>query len=170
MGGHQDGHLVSKKIFFEEWHIDTLIWVEANAFRCATAHILIRLDMPRSAPTPCRYPGCSAVLAVPGFCAPHQTAVHREYGRARRSFDSEVGFYQSSNWRQLRASFLRLHPLCRVCAERGTEVAARVVDHVVPLKAGGGRFDTNNLQPLCIPCHNRKTAIETARCRSAGNR
>jgi 5-methylcytosine-specific restriction enzyme A len=37
-----------------------------------------------------------------------------------------------------------------------------VVDHVVPLKDGGARFDRANLQPLCVSCHNRKTARETA--------
>ena len=66
--------------------------------------------MPRSAPTPCRYPGCMAVLAKPGYCDAHRALVHRDYGRARRSFDAEVGFYQSANWRRLRANFLRLHP------------------------------------------------------------
>jgi 5-methylcytosine-specific restriction protein A len=103
-----------------------------------------------------------AVLAKPGYCDAHRSDVHRDYGRARRSFDKEVGFYQSSNWRRLRANFLRLHPLCGVCATKGQTVAAKVVDHIVPIKDGGDRFDNSNLQPLCVSCHNRKTAIETA--------
>ncbi|WP_366146335.1 HNH endonuclease signature motif containing protein [Limnohabitans sp.] len=102
-----------------------------------------------------------AVLSTPGYCAAHRSLVHRDYGRARRSFDTEVGFYQSANWRRLRASFLRLHPLCRVCAARELTVAATVVDHVLPIKDGGARLDAANLQALCVPCHNRKTAAET---------
>lgn len=37
-------------------------------------------------------------------------------------------------------------------------MAATHVDHVVPLERGGARFDEGNLQPLCAPCHSRKTA------------
>ena len=108
-----------------------------------------------------------AVLANPGYCDSHRALVHRDYGRMRRSFDKEVGFYQSSNWRRLRANFLRLHPLCRACADRGQTVVAEVVDHVLPIKDGGARLDTANLQALCVSCHNRKTAAESWR-RTAG--
>jgi len=52
--------------------------------------------------------------------------------------------------------------VCGVCATRGRVVAAVVADHVVPLKDGGARFDAAGLQSLCISCHNRKTARETA--------
>ena len=109
-----------------------------------------------------------AVLAKPGYCDAHRALVHRDYGRARRSFDAEVGFYQSANWRRLRANFLRLHPLCRVCAGKEQTVAAKVVDHIVPIKDGGGRFDTANLQSLCVSCHNRKTAAESWRLTAGG--
>lgn len=119
--------------------------------------------MPRSAPTPCRYPGCAALVSTPGYCAVHLPLIHRDYGRARRSFDVELGFYQSQPWRALRAAFLREHPLCEACAAKGLVVAARVVDHVRAIKDGGARFDPHNLQALCVSCHNRKTAKETAR-------
>ncbi len=104
-----------------------------------------------------------AVLAKPGYCDSHRAVTHREYGRARRSFDTEVGFYQSKSWRLLRAGFLRMHPLCEVCAKLGKETPAVVADHIQPIKDGGGRFDPSNLQALCVSCHNRKTAQETAR-------
>ncbi len=118
--------------------------------------------MPRAAPTPCRYPGCATTLTVPGYCEVHRPLVHRDYGRARRGFDAEVGFYQSQQWRTVRAAFLREHPLCCACGAKGLLVAAKVVDHVVPIKDGGARFDAGNLQPLCVSCHNRKTATESA--------
>ena len=118
--------------------------------------------MPLSAPTPCRHPGCGAVLARPGYCDTHRKAVHRDYGRARRSFDAELGFYQSAQWRAVRAAFLRQQPLCCACEVRGRVVPAVVVDHVVPIKQGGARFDPENLQALCVSDHNAKSAKERA--------
>ena len=100
------------------------------------------------------------MLAVPGYCDTHRSSVHRDYGRARRGFDAEVGFYNSARWRAVRAAFLRAHPVCVVCAARCRVVAALVVDHVVPIKDGGARFDVKNLQSLCIADHNAKTARE----------
>jgi 5-methylcytosine-specific restriction protein A len=102
------------------------------------------------------------VVTVPGFCEAHRSLIHRDYGRARRGFDAEAGFYQSRQWRSVRAAFLREHPLCSACGAKGQLVAARVVDHVQPIKDGGARFDVSNLQSLCVSCHNRKTARESA--------
>ena len=123
--------------------------------------------MPLRAPTPCRQPGCGAVLTTPGYCDAHRVARHRDYGRARRGFDTELGFYQSAAWRAVRAAFLRAHPVCRLCAARGLLVAARVVDHDTPIKDGGAKYDESNLQCLCTSCHNAKTARETASRRPA---
>jgi 5-methylcytosine-specific restriction protein A len=109
------------------------------------------------------------VVAKPGYCALHMPLAHRDYGRARRGFDAEVGFYQSRQWRLVRAAFLRRNPLCFACGDLGALVVAVVVDHVTPIKDGGARFDAANLQALCISCHNRKTARERAG-RSAGGR
>ena len=122
-----------------------------------------RLPMPKRAPTPCRHPGCAALLLKPGFCPNHQSLVHRDYGRARRLFDPELRFYQSPTWRRLRKLVLSQDTLCRTCSIAGRIALATVVDHIVPVKAGGARFDIANLQGLCVACHNRKTAIETAR-------
>ena len=124
--------------------------------------------MPLSAPTPCRQPGCGAVLARPGYCDTHRSGVHRDYGRARRSFDAELGFYQSAQWRTVRAAFLRQHPLCCACEQRGRVVPAVVVDHVVPIKEGGARFDPRNLQSLCVSDHNAKSAKERAQRINSG--
>jgi 5-methylcytosine-specific restriction protein A len=48
-------------------------------------------------------------------------------------------------------------PLCAICAIKGLVVAARHVDHVIPLSKGGTN-DDSNLMPLCVPCHEAKTA------------
>ena len=66
-----------------------------------------------------------------------------------------------------RARYLRLHPLCVRCDQQGAVAAADVVDHRVPLWAGGADdFDTNG-QGLCTHDHDAKSACE-ARMRAAG--
>lgn len=117
--------------------------------------------MPVSAPTPCRQPRCAAVVSIPGFCNSHRAQQHRDYGRARARFDTELGFYSSQQWRTARAAFLKRNPLCVTCQSFDRLVVATVVDHVQPIKSGGARFNWTNLQPLCVPCHNRKTRIES---------
>lgn len=64
----------------------------------------------------------------------------------------------SSRWRKLRAAVLRDEPLCRTCGALATEV-----DHIVPVAEGGEELQRDNLQPLCHPCHARKTHLESQR-------
>lgn len=63
----------------------------------------------------------------------------------------------SAIWRAIRAGVLSREPLCRVCREQGRITAATEVDHIDGDSANGL---TINLQPLCTPCHSRKTAHE----------
>jgi len=35
-----------------------------------------------------------------------------------------------------------------------------MVDHIIPVKAGGDPFDSGNLQSMCQSCHNTKTGQE----------
>jgi 5-methylcytosine-specific restriction protein A len=60
-------------------------------------------------------------------------------------------------WRKLRASVLSAEPLCRECSKRGIVRAANHVDHE---NGDPSNNDPSNLQPLCAPCHSRKTAAE----------
>ena len=64
-----------------------------------------------------------------------------------------------------RKKFLADNPLCRPCATNGFTVGAEEIDHIVPvLESGGPEFlDASNWQPICRPCHARKTATETRR-------
>ena len=56
---------------------------------------------------------------------------------------------------------LQKEPLCRYCEAKGKIVEATVVDHIVPIRVRPDlRLVVKNLQPLCAPCHNRKTASE----------
>lgn len=52
------------------------------------------------------------------------------------------------------------YPLCAVHDALGLVVEASVVDHIIPIAAGGAKLSPRNLQSLCAQCHNRKSAIE----------
>lgn len=55
-----------------------------------------------------------------------------------------------------REKLLDANPYCRMCLDKGLEVLAQEVDHVIPLHAGGPDIDSNT-QNLCIPCHAAKS-------------
>jgi 5-methylcytosine-specific restriction enzyme A len=65
--------------------------------------------------------------------------------------------YQTTRWQRIRKYQLSIEPLCRVCSRPGREV-----DHIVPISAGGDKWDNGNLQTLCTRCHSQKTGIEQA--------
>ena len=65
----------------------------------------------------------------------------------------------TTRWRRIREAVLNADPLCAECRRQGRTVAAREVDHVVPVERGGTDA-RENLQGLCRPCHYAKTARE----------
>jgi 5-methylcytosine-specific restriction protein A len=78
---------------------------------------------------------------------------------AQRGSSTERGY--GSRWQSVRAGYLRSHPLCRRCEEAGQLVPATVVDHIVAHKGDRSLFwNSDNWQPLCKSCHDRKTATE----------
>lgn len=66
---------------------------------------------------------------------------------------------------RLRAHVLSEEPLCRICLQFDLVAEASEVDHIVPLVEGGSD-DRSNLQGVCRPCHQAKTAREARRGRS----
>lgn len=59
-------------------------------------------------------------------------------------------------WDQLRAKQLKKDPFCAYCLEFNVYKAANVVDHKIPHKGDMNLFkDPENLQSLCVTCHNR---------------
>lgn len=57
----------------------------------------------------------------------------------------------------IRTARLQREPLCRDCKAKGIYTEAVTPDHIVPLALGGTDTD-DNIQCLCGPCHDRKTA------------
>jgi len=133
--------------------------------------------MPRSAPTPCRYPGCPELVdekVARGFCVGHmrEARAFRGMRNRRRNFSDEDrkrdNWYSSKAWRSLRRSHISRSPLCVDCISRGILRTADVVDHIIERKDDDRRrLDSSNLQSLCHKCHNTKTVEEKRRRREA---
>ena len=63
-------------------------------------------------------------------------------------------------WVKLRLTILNRDAyLCQHCLADGRPTTATDVDHIKP-KAKGGTDDDDNLQSLCRPCHDAKTAAD----------
>lgn len=104
--------------------------------------------MPRTPKRPCRHPGCPNLSNEP-FCEQHRKQYARETA-AQRGYDGR--------WRKARALFLKGHPLCAECLLENHLTPATIVDHIVPHRGDKRLFwDQANFQPLCKPCHDRKT-------------
>ena len=114
--------------------------------------------MPTAARKPCTWPGCPALVSGGSRCERHRGEARRQADAARAS-SSERGY--SAAWQKARRAFLSKHPLCAEHERRGELRPATVVDHVVPHRGDKTLFWTRtNWQPLCKPCHDRKTATE----------
>lgn len=69
-------------------------------------------------------------------------------------------FYRSPVWRALVRDIRRERgAFCEICGSRRGLVA----DHKHEIKDGGARLDPNNIELLCAPHHNSKTAAARAR-------
>lgn len=64
-------------------------------------------------------------------------------------------FYQSPEWEATKRAKRAQGPaFCRVCGS----TKRLILDHIVERKDGGADFDLSNLEWLCTPHHNAKTA------------
>lgn len=67
--------------------------------------------------------------------------------------------YNTAQWKRLRLAHLSRFPLCMDCRERSMIVVATVVDHIIPISAGGPAYPGHDgLRSCCPSCHSRKTA------------
>ena len=93
---------------------------------------------------------------IPKKGTPKPWMAKRQTFAGNKGEDSD--FYNSRDWRKLRAYILSGEPLCRECSQ-----VATVVDHIEPIRLGGSKWSHENLQPLCTSCHNKKSRSERGR-------
>ena len=117
--------------------------------------------------TPCRYPGCRALLDKSGYCDEHKASApkrHSVYDRHVRSKDPALAMAarirSSERWRKVRRSQLSGHPLCQdpfgEHKRRNTTETATQVHHVIGLiDRPELAFHASNLMSVCTACHAR---------------
>lgn len=107
---------------------------------------------------PCSRPLCPAlVFDRDSRCLAHRRERWREYEQRRPDRSEMAAFYASARWRKARAEALAAcGGVCVECRRR----PASPVDHRIPVRDGGDPYDLSNLAPLCVSCHNAKTARE----------
>lgn len=88
-------------------------------------------------------------MRYPIFNRPAEQPPSLQVERPKRR-DAEL----NSKWGKFAASYLRKNPFCAECARHGRDIPARVIDHIVPRKAGGSLWSASNLQSMCDLCHN----------------
>lgn len=107
--------------------------------------------MPRKAKHPCHHPGCPK-LTEGRFCEEHQKEENKRYERYGR--DSATRKRYGRAWKRIRDSYVKTHPFCELCFEKGVLVPVEEVHHKLPLSEGG-THDRSNLISLCKSCHAR---------------
>jgi len=113
--------------------------------------------MPIAPPVPCKG---SQFCSKPGpYCEDHRGV--REERKAPRGKTKARGY--GGRWRKVRSRYLGRRPLCEMCDLEGDITAAEMVDHVIPIAAGGAQYDPRNLQSLCNSCHGKKTAADRSK-------
>jgi 5-methylcytosine-specific restriction protein A len=85
------------------------------------------------------------------WCEVHELEKRADFDR-KRGNRNDIYDYE---WKKFRIVYIKEHPYCIQCGE-----PTYAVDHIVPLSKGGGKYDLNNLQPLCLRCHSMKTTSE----------
>jgi 5-methylcytosine-specific restriction protein A len=97
----------------------------------------------------CRYGNCHE-LTDKTYCPEHEKQVSRDYDKKRGNF-RDRGY--SSAWDKTRLLYLKEHPICEACEERGRFIPAKIVHHLKAVQDGGELLDFNNLRSLCNDCH-----------------
>jgi 5-methylcytosine-specific restriction protein A len=85
----------------------------------------------------------------------------RHYAPKKRN-RHEQGY--TNRWARVSKLFLVQHPLCAECERNGRLKPATVTDHIIPHRGDQELFwKESNWQPLCVSCHNKKSAGEQRR-------
>lgn len=110
----------------------------------------------------CNRPGCNKYIDITEtYCNEHNDYKYKQYERNRTSTvegREYKRFYDSKDWRELRyQALLDAGFVCVMCGRN----EATIGDHIVPTKVRWDlRLDRDNVQAVCVSCHNKKTASD----------
>lgn len=128
--------------------------------------------------SPCKHPGCAALLDRSGYCelhaasAPKRGANYQAWRRRDPKQATIDSFRGSSAWKAASKHQRAAHPLCAdpygLHAADGSTHSAEEVHHIQPLAT---HFDiklhADNLMGLCKACHRRLEADAKRASRTA---
>jgi 5-methylcytosine-specific restriction endonuclease McrA len=110
----------------------------------------------------CAEPNCPERVEK-GRCPTHTRARERTRGTpAQRGY--------GDGWPEYSVRFRATHPVCGMraggtldarlsrCVQRGLTTPSACVDHIVPMSAGGSKWDETNHCALCLECNSWKAA------------
>ncbi len=106
-------------------------------------------NMPFKPRHPCNFPGCPSITSS-RFCPEHERSVKKKYDAERESA-SERGY--DANWHKVSRMHLNEFPLCQECEKHGKITAAILTHHIRRIVDGGDRLEWENLESLCVECH-----------------
>ena len=93
---------------------------------------------------------------MPTLNRPPKKEFKRNENTASREMRKKA--YNNTEWRKLRDNYIKQHPLCENCLDKGKVVAAEDIHHIKsPFTTGEINYnlllDGNNLKALCKECH-----------------
>lgn len=106
-------------------------------------------ELPRVPKKPCCYPSCPN-LTNERYCKEHKKQASHEYEKYGRN--PSVRSRYGRAWKRIRDSYVKAHPFCELCFEKGSLVPVAEVHHKLPLSEGG-THERSNLISLCKSCH-----------------
>lgn len=87
---------------------------------------------------------------------------NREYNNVGNRAERQK-IYNTKQWKALSKSYLMQHPLCEECLKNDKITPAQHVHHIVSFMNAKDELsrlelalDSNNLEALCVECHNKK--------------
>ena len=124
---------------------------------------------PRNAvKTPCKHPGCNALLDKRGYCEAHHASAPKpreNYDRWRKRDPKQAridAFRSTAAWQNVRRLKMAANPLCEdpfgEHARSGATTSTRQIHHIEPLatpQGWGRRLTWENLMGVCTACHAR---------------
>lgn len=107
--------------------------------------------MPHKPKKPCAFPGCPC-LTDSTYCEKHRKQAAESYNKYQRTPEHNRKY--GSEWKRIRARYVRKHPLCEMCLKVGRTTPVEEVHHILPVNRGGTN-EESNLMSLCRSCHNK---------------
>lgn len=104
----------------------------------------------------CKSPRCPTIHTNSRpYCDAHMPPDPPKWERRRKPKDP---FYDSKDWKDIRARKRKANPFCEVCEDAPTQQ----VDHIIPISVDPTkRLVYENLQSQCRSCHARKSQKES---------